>query len=287
MTSAMKYMVLNGELVPENTTHPLFNNRGFYYGDGFFESMRFFDGKILLSDLHMQRLHRSLLLLEMNPEGFPDINTLESIIDKVVNKNEIGKHGRARLSVFRSAPGNYTPDENKTSYLLNISSLDGPYSLPEKGFTAGIFTRQAKARGPLSAIKSLSSQLYVMAALHARKQNWDESIIVNTSGHLIEATTSNLFLYYNHTLITPALSEGCIDGVFRKYILDLADKNGIPFREQIITETELSLADEVLLTNGIRGIQFVEKIGDKGYGKKMATELHQLILKAVFGGKQR
>jgi len=69
--------------------------------------------------------------------------------------------------------------------------------------------------------------------------------------------------------------------------LDLADKNGIPFREQIITETELSLADEVLLTNGIRGIQFVEKIGDKGYGKKMATELHQLILKAVFGGKQR
>ncbi|MBL7924422.1 MAG: aminotransferase class IV, partial [Bacteroidia bacterium] len=222
MTDNGKWMSLNGNWIPEDKSSHLFHNRGFLYGDGFFESMRFENGRIRSGEAHMHRLHRSLLLLEMSDASFPDLESLETQLGALAEKNKFGAHVRARISVFREGPGIYTPEVNKTSYLINMSQLEGPLRFPETGLRIGYYTRQAKARGPFSNIKSLSAQLYVMAGLHARKEGLDELLLINTSGHFIEGITSNVFIVYNGTLLTPPLTEGCVDGVMRKTLLNLA-----------------------------------------------------------------
>jgi branched-chain amino acid aminotransferase len=269
----MDQMLLNGQPVNEDNSSQLFNNRGFYYGDGFFESMRVEHGKILRGDMHFQRMQKALLLLEMQSDIFSSVQEIESLIASLSAANKSGDYLRARITFFRQGPGNYTPDKNSTGYLINIQTLSGPMEFPEKGLRAGIYTRQAKAKGPFSNIKSISSQLYVMAGIHAKHEGLEECLLVNTSGHFIESLSCNFFIWMNNTLLTAPLSEGCVDGVYRRYLLDIADKNGIPFREQMITETEIALADEIILSNAVRGIQWIATLGEKNYDCQMARQL--------------
>ncbi len=272
------HIILNGELVMEQDKYGSYSNRGFLYGDGFFETMRYEKGKILFAEDHLHRIHRSLLLTEISGEGLPGKADLINYIHKLALKNGCGEYARARLSVFRNAGGFYCPDNQRASWTLQVSALKEPYVLKDKGLTIGYYTRQSKARGPFASIKSLSSQFYVMAALHAKKEKWDEALLLNTSGHIIEGISSNVFLVYNNTLITPPLSEGCVDGIIRKNILDMADKNGIPFREQIITETEVNLASELFFSNTIMGLQWVRKIGKQTYDNKLGKEVFRLFM---------
>jgi branched-chain amino acid aminotransferase len=282
MNKHHEHFLLNGELISGNINSHSLLNRGFLYGDGFFESMRFEKNKILLLDDHLHRLHRSLVLMEMSGQGFPDKQEMISYAQQLIKANHHGDYARLRLTVFRDASGFYAPEGSKASWVLQSSALEGSYGWPEKGIHIGIYTRQSKARGPYSSIKSTSSLFYIMAALHAQKEKWDDALVLNTSGNIIEATSSNVFLVYNKTLITPPLSEGCVDGVFRKFILDLSDKKGIPFREQMVTETELNLATEIFLTNTIRGIRWVDRLGDKVFENKVAKEMFELILKEIY-----
>jgi len=283
MAKQPEHFLLNGELISGNINSHALLNRGFLYGDGFFESMRFEKNKILLLDDHLHRLHRSLVLTEMSGEGFPDEEAMMTYAQQLIKANHCGDYARLRLTVFRDTSGFYTPEGSKAAWLLQVSALEGPYGRQDKGIHIGIYTRQSKARGPIANIKSTSSLFYIMAAIHAQKEKWDDALVLNTSGNIIEATSSNVFFVYNKTLITPPLSEGCIDGVFRKFILDLADKKGIPFREQMVTETELNLATEIFLTNTIRGIRWVGNLGNKSYENKIAAEIFDLVSKELRG----
>lgn len=280
MDSFSPIVLLNGDYCrPEQSGW--MNNRAFLYGDGFFESMRVHDGKILHAKLHEARIRHAMELLEFDGHELASTDILEEKINALIRKNELGKYVRIRYTLFRQSDGFYSPENNNTGYLLSAFPLSDTYTFPDKGKTAIIYTRQAKARGPFSCIKSISSLFYVMAGIAVKHAKADDCLLLNTSGNIIEGLSSNIFFWYNNTLITPPLSEGCVDGVMRRKILDLADRHGIPFREQMIGEPEVMLSDEIILTNAIRGVQYIEWLNGKQFGHAKAGELHQLLLSSL------
>ena len=280
MQSFSPIVLLNGEYLQSESSGWM-NNRAFLYGDGFFESMRVHNGKILHAALHESRIRHAMELLEFEGPEMADIALLENKIAGLIQQNNLSTYVRVRYTLFRQADGFYAPDTNNTGYLISAFPLDDTYTFPDQGKKAIIYTRQAKARGPFSCIKSISSLFYVMAGIAVKHAGAEDALLLNTSGNIIEALSSNVFFWYNNTLITPSLSEGCVDGVLRRKILDLADQHGIPFREQMIGEPEVMLADEIITTNAIRGIQYISEINGKQFGSAKALELHQLLLASV------
>ena len=166
-------------------------------------------------------------------------------------------------------------------YCLELQPIDEPrYFLNEKGLIMDIFTDVPKPCNYLSNIKTCNSLPYVMAGIFKAQNNLDEVFLLNQNGYLCEAGSSNVFVWYQNHLYTPALSEGCVEGVMRQVVINIARKNNIPVTEAQINPEILYEADEVFLTNAGRGIQTVMGYGVKRYfnklGKALVDELNKV-----------
>ena len=274
------FINFNGEYLPQNT--PLLNigNRGFKYGDGLFESMRLMKGKLKFAELHADRLQRGMKALKI--DGYSQMDTwfLNDIVTELARRNKV-KHGRLRLTVYRDAEGLYTPTQNKMGFCLELTASDEPrYFLNERGLIMDVFTDLPKPSNYLSNIKTCNSLIYVMASLHKTQNKLDDVFLLNQSGNLCEASSSNIFINYQNHLYTPALSEGCVEGVMRQVVIKLAHENNIEITEAQINPDILYEADEVFLTNATRGIQTVMGFGVRRYfnqhSKALMDELNKL-----------
>jgi branched-chain amino acid aminotransferase len=270
----------NGEIVPAETKLLSVNNRAFRYGDSLFESMRMMKGELKFANLHADRLQRGMKALKM--DGYSQMDTwfLNEKAGDLARRNK-ARHGRLRLAVFRDAEGLYTPVQNKTGWCLEIQPLDEPrYFLNSKGLIMDVFSELKKPTGYLSNIKTGSALLYVMAGIYKTQNKLDDVFIINQEGFLCEASSSNVFVWYQNHLYTPALSEGCVEGVMRGVVIDLAKNNNIPITEAQINPDILYEAEEVFLTNATRGIQSVMGFGVRRYfnevSKLLTDELNKL-----------
>jgi branched-chain amino acid aminotransferase len=274
------FINFNGEIVPAGSKQLTAGNRAFRYGDGLFETMRMMKGELKFAGLHADRLQRGMRALKM--DGYSQMDTwfLKEKCDDIAKRNK-AKHGRLRLGVFRDADGLYTPSQNKAGWCLEIQPSDEPrYFLNSKGLIMDIFPDLKKATGYLSNIKTSSALLYVMAGLYKTQNKLDDVFILNQDGFLCESGNSNVFVWYRNHLYTPALSEGCVEGVMRQVVIGLARDNGIPITEAQINPDILYEAEEVFLTNAARGIQSVMGFGVRRYfnevSKALTDELNKL-----------
>jgi branched-chain amino acid aminotransferase len=159
-------------------------------------------------------------------------------------------------------------------YCLEMQPLDEPrYFLNTKGLIMDVFTDLPKPSNYLSNIKSCNSLIYVMGALYKAQNKLDDIFLLNQNGFLCEAGSSNIFVLYQNHLYTPALSEGCVEGVMRQVVINIARDNNIPITEAQINPEILYEADEVFLTNASRGIQWVMGYGVKRYFNRLSKEL--------------
>jgi branched-chain amino acid aminotransferase len=269
----MLFINFNGEIVPDGTKMLSNRNRGFKYGDGLFESMRMMKGNLKFADQHADRLQRGMKALKIDGYSQTDAWFLKEKADELAARNK-AKHARVRLTVFRDAEGLYTPSLNKMGYCMELQPVDEPrYFLNEKGLIMDIFTEVPKPLNYLSNIKTCNSLPYVMAGIFKAQNNLDEVFLLNQNGYLCEAGSSNVFVWYKSHLYTPALSEGCIEGVMRQVVINIARKNNIPMTEAQINPEILYEADEVFLTNASRGIQSVMGYGVKRYFNKLSKGL--------------
>jgi branched-chain amino acid aminotransferase len=263
----------NGEIYPANTKLFGIANRAFRYGDGLFESMRLMKGQLKFADLHADRLQRGMKALKI--DGYSQMDTwfLKEKTDDLARRNK-AKHARLRLTVFRDGEGLYTPSQNKMGWCLDLQPLDEPrYFLNEKGLIMDIFPDLQKPTNYLSNIKTCNSLTYVMAGLYKTQNKLDDVFLLNQDGFLCEAGSSNIFIWYQNHLYTPALSEGCVEGVMRHVIINLAKKINIPVTEAQINPDILYEAEEVFLTNAARGIQSVMGFGVRRYFNEMSKVL--------------
>ena len=254
------------------------NNRAFRYGDGLFESIWYSEGIIPFLQQHLARLSRGMKLL-----GYKKCNCLneESIHQMIVDlcqKNEIKGAARIRLSVFRKDGGLYTPDTDEFDFIIESETLNSiDYQLEPKGLIIGISKTIEKPINVLSEIKSSNALLLVMAAREAKKNKWNDALLLNNEGNIAEATSSNLFVVKGETIYTPPIEDGAMDGIMRQQIAILIKKSNFRLRVKSLTALDLETADEIFLTNAIRGIVWVVGYGKKRFFNKAAKQLIQLL----------
>ncbi len=255
-------------------------NRAMLFGDGFFESMRIHKNEILLEEFHLQRIKQSAELLQLNcTETF--LQELKSNIHKTLTANKHHDHARIRVSIYRGGGGLYASTSDEINYLISANSLDNFYQFAKKGLSIDFYQEQVKASGKYSCLKSLSSQLYVMASIYAQQHSFDEIVILNHQQNCIEGNTSNLFIISNNTIYTPPISDGCVDGVFKNFLIALLQKNNFKIEIQSITQQDLLNADEVFFCNAVRGIRWVNNLGNKIYRNNITQSIFDLLLQQL------
>jgi len=260
------YCIYNGHVISLYEPAISFSNRAFRYGDSLFESIRYTNGKIMFLADHVKRIKLSMTTLRMNvPAEFTSGN-IEHLILHLLEQNDIKQDARIRLTVFRNEGGFYTPDTNDISFLIETEVLETTgYQLNQKGLWVDVYAEIKKQINKISNLKTGSALLYVMAGITKTSLKLDDCLLVNDNGNIIESISSNIFVVKNGTLYTSPISDGCIDGVMRKQILDIAAQNKILTFEQTLTVHTLTNGDEVFLTNAIKGIQWVGQFKNKFY----------------------
>jgi branched-chain amino acid aminotransferase len=116
--------------------------------------------------------------------------------------------------------------------------------------------------------------VYVLAALHAKSNHWNDCIILNDQNRVCDATIANVFWVKNRTIFTPPLSEGCVSGVMRKHLLDALPQRGFRVEQRTAFAGDLEGADEVFLTNVISGIRWVKEFNGRFFGNAISSEIY-------------
>jgi len=274
------FILVNDEFVNADQAILKSSNRGFKFGDGIFESMRMRNGKLQFAELHADRLRAAMKALKLDGYNLFDDYFLRLKTAELAKKNKFNGNVRFRLSIYREGEGLYTPLSNKPGYVLEATVLpDGDYELNQKGLIIDVYDELTKPINKLSNYKTTNALLYVMAGLYQKQNRLDEAIILNQNGFLCESTSSNVFVVYEKQIYTPALSEGCVAGVMRSVVLNLAKMNDIPLMEAQISPEILKQADEVFVTNASAGIRWVMGYGKKRYFNEMAKTITSFLSK--------
>ena len=273
----------NGHLLPRDGFGLSPENRSFRYGDGLFETIRVENGKVLWSDRHFKRLTKGSDLLKLQlPSGFDHERFVTDIMKVCRQNHDEDTAIRVRFSLFRNEGGYYTPELNTATFLIETSQLQARgYSLNSKGFLIDVFENFYKPCHTLSNIKTSSALIYVMAGLFLKENNLGDCLIINDERLLAEATSSNVFLVSGQKIITPSLDQACVEGVMRSVIMDIASNLGFIVEERPVDPDELMHADEVFLSNTIKGIQWVAGFREKRYFNKTAKILSEALNRRI------
>lgn len=254
------------------------HNRSFRFGDGLFESMRWENGDIPFLDYHIERLNKGIKILKLESSKPFDASFIRQHVTQLVKMNNLQGPVRIRLNVFREGGGLYSPETNKAAFLIEAEALNVLVnSHNSAGIIIDIFKDHKKPINDFSQIKSNNALLYVMAGIYRKSHGFDEVILLNENGLLCEASGSNVFIWYRNTLYTPALSEGCVDGVMRKVVMEVALKNNIPVIEAQINPEILNEAEELFITNAVHGLQWVLGYKKKRFFNKLSKDLQWKI----------
>ncbi|MCU0421780.1 MAG: aminotransferase class IV [Bacteroidia bacterium] len=248
-------------------------SRAFVYGDLLFETMRLQGGRLCLADLHFERLTAG-----MNQLGYPlpDDWRLERFEALVYDKLKSGLvDARVRLVAYRDGNGFYVPSNEEIKFDVSFFERVTPATVLN---TCCIYRTMQKSFSPIAAYKTGNALLYVEAARYAAQHGYDDALILNTEGRIIEATSSNIFWINNNNLFTTPLSEGPINGVMRRYLINRLKQVGVIIQERVISEVELKRADAVFITNSLHPIRIVKQVEDTVYPQHDYLEAMQYEL---------
>ena len=235
---------------------------------GVFESMRYYNGRIVYFDEHLKRLKRSCRLLSME---FPySLGKLRREVASEV-KAICLKDAYVRLTL--SKQGEKIVKEYVVKKYL-------PFR-PDK-YSQGYRAEIAKFKQNnlcLARIKTIERRIYESAFSRAKKNGLDEAIILNSRGYICEATRSNIFLVKADQLVTPRLECGCLKGITRKVIFDIGLKYNIKISQGSFTVEEMLAADEAFLTNSLMGVMPLVSVSGTPIAKGRPGKLTKLFIK--------
>ena len=254
----MRWMYLNGELVQQETAKVSALDRGLMYGYGVFETMRSYGGRVFRLEEHYQRLCRGAERVGLEvPFSLAD---LVGVAKGVLQRNGL-EDARVRLTLTAGAEG-----AAGSVILLAREVTEYPRQLYGRGMSALVASMRRNETSPLSGVKSLNYLDNVLAREEARRQGADEAILLNTRGLVAEGSASNVFLVVDGRLVTPDLSSGCLAGITRQAVLELATAAGL---EAVESEVELSafgVASEAFLTGSVMEVMPLTRLNDGPVG---------------------
>ena len=281
---SLNFINNNGELVTADQNILKCNNRSFLYGDGLFETMHACGNVVHHVERHYNRLVRSSSVLSLNlPENF-NTEMIRRESERMLKRNKYFKGARIRLSVFRNEGGFYSPMNNSVSWVIQGSKLNSEeYLLNKTGFSIDLYEGLYKSVNALSELKSVNSLLYVLAGIYKDKNNLDDIFILNEDKRIVEALSSNVFIFNNDILYTPHDGEGPVRGIMRDVVIELATELGLRVVQSEVTEQLIMNADELFLTNAVKGIQWVGRYKTKRFFNQLSSMLIKELNNKTFG----
>lgn len=247
------FRVRGGKLLRGAATRISPIDRGLLYGDGLYETMRCYWGKLFRLDDHLARLARGAEVLDLEL-GARAIAKFQKMIPEAVR---ITGHQscRVRLTVTRGEVKGDWRDASavgEPTVLIEVNQLPDDPEL--RSVTLATVSIRRDERSPLSNIKSLNFLPSILARAEARRLGADDALMLNTLGQVAEASSSNIFAVFGDELVTPPVEAGILPGIVRLTVLELAPSLGLRPVERTLLPADLIEADEVFITNSVREV---------------------------------
>jgi branched-chain amino acid aminotransferase group I len=255
---------LNGALVPRDraTISPF--DHGFLYGYGLFETMRAYSGYIFRLEQHLRRLANAAAILGL-PLGTID---LEEACYATLRANKLGD-ARIRLAIS-IGEGESTPDPptlpDPTIFIVATGYVPPPPERYMNGFKAVVSSIRQNSLSPLSHLKSANYLNHVLARKEARAAGADEALLLNERDLLCEGSTSNVFLVKEDELVTPGEESGCLPGITRQTVIEIASALSITIVQKEVRLEEFLQADEAFITNSLLELMPLSEVDGKPLG---------------------
>lgn len=274
---------VNGKITSaQEAVIPVFDH-GFLYGEGIYETLRTYNGRLFLYERHMRRLRNSARLIDL-PIPFTDDELAARIRETIAAANLDGAEAYVRVLVTRGV-GELTYDLTATptpSWVVIVKPLAPPspeiYEHGVKVALVDVVRNHPQSVNPM--IKSNNLMNSALAAQQALKRGGFEAIMRNFRGELTECTQSNFFIVKNSIALTPPLESGLLPGITREFIFELGRDTGIEVREQILRDDDLFAADEVFLTSTTREVLPIVAADDRQIGNGMPGPITLKLLNA-------
>jgi branched-chain amino acid aminotransferase len=258
---------IDGEFFPEAEAKVSVFDHGLLYGDGIFEGIRFYNGRVFKLEEHLERLWdsgRSICL------GIPiSRSEMTEAVLETIRQNDL-RDGYIRLLVTRGV-GNLglNPAQCKRASVIIIAATVTLY--PEKAYRNGLTvvtcaTRRINPGALNPAVKSLNYLNNVMARVEANLSGADEALMLNDAGNVAECTADNVFIVKHGQIFTPPVAAGALRGITRSVVFGIAAELGVKVRETDITRHDVFIADECFLTGTAAEIVPVVKADGRSIG---------------------
>jgi branched-chain amino acid aminotransferase len=240
---------IDGEFYDKENAKISVFDHGLLYGDGVFEGIRFYNGRVFRLEEHIDRLFDSARAIALNI-GMDKAAVIEATLETIRQNNL--QDGYIRLVVTRGVGDlGLNPMLCPKASLFIIASKITLYSADkyENGLDVVTCATRRIPHGALSPmVKSLNYLNNVMAKIEAQNAGAGEGLMLNEQGFVSECTGDNIFIIKNGVITTPPISSGALAGVTRSVVFDLAAEFGIPIHEPMMTRYDIFTADECFLT---------------------------------------
>jgi branched-chain amino acid aminotransferase len=241
---------VNGTLVARDDAHLSIYDHGFLYGDGAFEGIRAYHGRVFKLQEHIDRLYRSCRALAIELP-IPPAAMFDAVLE-TVRANQVHA-GYIRLTISRGVGLGLDPKHMKSqaTYIISTEQLA---LYPQEMYETGLTVVTASTRVPPPCcidpqVKTTGKYINnITAKMEANRIGAGEALMLNMEGNVAEATGDNVFLVVNGELLTPPTSQGALPGITRATVMDCARRMGITVKESVITLFDCYNADEAFLT---------------------------------------
>ena len=272
---------LNGELVPEPEAKVTVYDHGLLYGDGVFEGIRAYSGKVLKLREHIARLYQSAHALMINLPMTQE--EMEQAVLKTLRANGISD-GYVRITITRGVGLGLDPRGVTNPTVIIITDKLALY--PEEMYRDGLHlvtvsTRVTPAQSLEPRIKSLGKYIVnIQAKIEANRVGAGEGLMLNTEGYVAEGTGDNIFIVKDGSMLTPPPYVGILEGITRNTVMDLARGMGILVEEELLTLFDVYTAEECFLTGTAAEVIPVVKVDGRTIGTGQPGEITKRLMES-------
>lgn len=272
---------IDGEFLPKAEAKVSVFDHGLLYGDGVFEGIRSYNGRVFKLDEHLERLYDSAKAI-MLQIPMP-IETMKETVLETLRRNNLTE-AYIRLVITRGVGDlGLDPDKCPKPGIIIIGDKIALY--PQKFYedgleivTASVRRNYAEAINP--RIKSLNYLNNILAKIEGKQSGAEEVLMLNAEGYVVECTGDNIFWIKDEVLVTPPVHIGILEGVTRNSVIDLAHEAGIQVEERVFTRHDLYIADECFLTGTAAEVIPVVKIDRRAIGDGQPGRITQKLIDA-------
>ena len=238
-------------------------DRGTLLGLGLFETLLGMDGRVVFCERHLARLAAGCARLGWLPPQQQFADLPEAMAQLLQLAGLATGSARLRLTVTAGS-GTLADLASGADRLVWLAA--SPLAEPPASLALDIAPWPRNERGALAGLKCAAYAENLLALDRARRGGFDETLFFNTAGELCEAATGNVFIVRNGAVATPPLASGCLAGITRGVLLELAARAGMACAEVALRRADLDMADEVFVTSATRGPVAVARVGERLLG---------------------